>query len=263
MENDNLNIEELLVLYAIGSLEPEEVSAVEDELKKHPELMAQVEKYRRTDSLLSAVFAQSDAAVQQTIAEESAKPKFAGKTETSQSSLARRFAFSVAALALILVVGVLLYPQFGRNDVQVALTNQDDNNNSASENVKMEDANSSVGQAPDQHIVMSEENPQIASGVNIFEKSLPDDLEDDANTGMAEDLNPAPMIAQDTIEAENAPDAESPEAQFSMRNALYNVPGQKTDDGMAPMRLVQNSRVKGIDESAPAPGSYVVLQKSV
>ncbi|MBR5162050.1 MAG: hypothetical protein IKW80_10515, partial [Thermoguttaceae bacterium] len=97
MENDNLNIEELLVLYAIGSLEPEEVSAVEDELKKHPELMAQVEKYRRTDSLLSAVFAQSDAAVQQTIAEESAKPKFAGKTETSQSSLARRFAFSVAA----------------------------------------------------------------------------------------------------------------------------------------------------------------------
>ena len=119
MENNNL--EELLVLYALGELEPDEATAVEEELQKRPELAAEVEKVRRADGLLSDVFARSDEAAQQAFAEESVKPKIADKSETSRR-WARRFAFASAALSLLFVVGALLYPQFVKNDVPVAMT---------------------------------------------------------------------------------------------------------------------------------------------
>ena len=72
MEYSKTEFEELLVLYALGELEPEEAAAVEEELQKHPELSAQVEKVRRTDGLLADVFALSDNASQPTSADDSA-----------------------------------------------------------------------------------------------------------------------------------------------------------------------------------------------
>ena len=107
------------------------------------------------------------------------------------------------------------------------------------------------------------------------------------------------------VRAAKSSEPEEAHAQYFMRNALYDIPSQKTADGMAPIKgeippmkqeLLQESalgemavdqmnnrleaqrkvqkeksafkksRQKGIAldaEFAPAPGSYVVLQKSV
>lgn len=352
MENNNL--EELLVLYALGELEPDEATAVEEELQKRPELAEKVEKVRRADGLLSDVFAQSDEAAQQELAKESVKPKFAHKTETSRR-LARRFAFTSAALALFFVLVALLYPQFVKNDVHVAMTTQEATENKSvpldtvTEGVKMEESAPEAEEPP----VMEEaqekpmkfalnamDDADVAEEV-VEEEATAEDIALEAGTAdadMAEDdmeilpaapnfapLNttaPAPAAAsasvppmEDNVSLGDAPafrnEAAPPEpeeeahAQYFMRNALYDVPSQKTADGMAPIKgeippmkeeLLQEStlgdmavdqmnkrlenqrkvqaeksafkksRQKGIaldDESASAPGSYVVLQKSV
>ncbi len=350
MENNNL--EELLVLYALGELEPDEALAVEEELQKRPELAEKIEKVRRADGLLSDVFAQSDEAAQQTIAKESVKPNVADKTETSHR-LARRFAFASAALALVFVVGALLYPQFVSNDVQVAMTTQESSENKSvsldtvTEGVKMEEpapaAQESVleeaQEKPMKFALNAMDDADVAEEV-VEEEAVAEDIALEAGTAdadMAEDdmdiLSAAPAFApmnaaapapaaapaaappmENNVSLGDAPAvraAKSPEpeeeahAQYFMRNALYDVPSQKTADGMAPIKgeippmkeeLLQEStlgdmavdqmnkrlenqrkvqaeksafkksRQKGIaldDESASAPGSYVILQKSV
>ena len=273
MENNNL--EELLVLYALGELEPDEASAVEKELQNRPELAAQVEKARRADGLLSDVFAQSDAAAQQALAKESVKPKVAHKSETSHR-LARRFAFTSAALALIFVVGALLYPQFVKDDVQVAMTTQEATENksvpldSVTEGVKMEEP---APVAEEQVLEEAQEKPMKfalkamddadVAAEDAAEEAVAEDiaLEAAADADMAEDdmdilqaapdFAPAPAAApasappmEDNVSLGDAPAvraAKSPEpeeahAQYYMRNALYDIPSQKTADGMAPIK---------------------------
>ena len=338
MENNKL--EELLVLYALGELEPDEASAVEAELQKHPELASQVEKVRRADGLLSDVFAQSDAAAQQAIVEESVKPKIADKTETSRR-LARRFAFTAAALSLFFTLVALLYPQFVKNDVQVAMTSQETTENKSvpldtvTEGVKMEESAPEAEEPPvmeeaqekpmkfalnamDDADVAEEvvEEEAVAEDIALEAAADADAAEDDMEMAAAAPA-PAPAAVPALGDANipeikafgNAAAAPEPEeeahAQYFMRNALYDIPSQKTADGMAPIkgeippmkeellpeeslgemavdqmnkrletqRKVQaeksafkKSRQKGITydaETAPAPGSYVVLQKSV
>ena len=337
MENNNL--EELLVLYALGELEPDEASAVEEELQKRPELAAQVDKMRRTDGLLSDVFAQSDEAAQQELAKESVKPKVAHKTETSRR-LARRFAFTSAALALFFVLVALLYPQFVKNDVQVAMTpNEKTISNSIAVNpLKNESAPAAEEQVLEE---AQEEIPLFAldamDDAEVAAEVVAEEAGEDippaaaADADMAEDdmeilpaapnyapLNTAAPAAAPPMEdnvslgeapavrrAMKSPEPEDAHAQYYMKNALYDIPSQKTADGMAPVKgeipqmkegLLQDStlgemavdqmnkrlesqrkvqaeksafkksRQKGItidDQTAPTPGSYVVLQKSV
>ena len=270
MENNNL--EELLVLYALGELEPDEATTVEEELQKRPELAAQVEKARRADGLLSDVFALSDEAAQQTVVEKSVKPKIADKTELSHR-LARRFAFTTAALSLFFVVVALLYPQFVKNDVPVAMTtgevveNKSVSLDSVTEGVKQEEPAPEAEETP----VLGEaqeEAPRFAinamDDAEVVEEAVAEDiaLEAAADADMAEDdmeiLPAAPAFApvnsaapaaappmEDNVSLGDAPAVrnamESPEpeeahAQYSMRNALYDIPSQKTTDGMAPIK---------------------------
>ena len=300
MENNNL--EELLVLYALGELEPDEATTVEAELQKRPELAAQVEKVRRADGLLSDVFAQSDEAAQQAVVENSVNPKIADKTELSHR-LARRFAFTAAALSLLFVVGALLYPQFAKNDVQVAMTTQETTENksisqdSVTEGVKMEE---SASEAQEQVLEEVQEEP-MKFALNAMEDAdvAAEDVEEEADEAIppaaAEEeiaLEAADAVDADWAEDEDmpevadmpeaAPDFETPSfaapdfelsntaapapaappmeedvslsetpavrkakrssepeeahAQFYMRNALYDVPSQKTADGMAPIK---------------------------
>lgn len=274
MENNNL--EELLVLYALGELEPDEATTVEEELQKRPELAAKIEKARRADGLLSDVFARSDEVAQQAFAEESVKPKIADKTETSRR-WARRFAFASAALALFFVVGALLYPQFVKNDVPVAMTSQETAENktvtldTATEGVKLEESAPSAEEQVLEHA--QEEAPKFAlnamddadvAAEDFEEEAVAEDiaLEAAADADWTEDdmeilpaapayapLNtPAPAAAptmEDNVSLGDAPAVrnamESPEpeeahAQYSMRNALYDIPSQKTTDGMAPIK---------------------------
>ena len=272
MENNNL--EELLVLYALGELEPDEASAVEEELQKRPELAAEVEKVRRADGLLSDVFARSDEAAQQAVVEESVKPKIADKSETSRR-LARRFAFASAALSLFFVVVALLYPQFVKNDVQVAMTTQETAEDKSvpmdavTENVKLEE---SAPEAEEPTLEEAQEDaPRFAlnamGAVEQADEAIPPEAPAEVEMEMVEaDMNqaddvqaapayapvnaPAPAAAAaPAMEAEEraglmraaAPksDASEPEdaqAQYYMRNALYDIPGQKTADGMAPIK---------------------------
>ncbi len=277
MENNNL--EELLVLYALGELEPDEATTVEEELQKRPELAAKIEKARRADGLLSDVFAQSDEAAQQTIAKESVKPNVADKTETSHR-LARRFAFASAALALVFVVGALLYPQFVSNDVQVAMTTQESSENKSvsldtvTEGVKMEEpapaAQESVleeaQEKPMKFALNAMDDADVAEEV-VEEEAVAEDIALEAGTAdadMAEDdmdiLSAAPAFAPmnaaapvpaaaPSLENANIPESkvfgnaaavpepeEEAHAQYFMRNALYDIPSQKTADGMAPIK---------------------------
>ena len=273
MENNNL--EELLVLYALGELEPDEALAVEEELRKRPELAAQVEKARRADGLLSDVFAQSDEAAQQAVAKESVKPKAPDKTEQSHR-LARRFAIASAALSLLFVVGALLYPQFVKNDVHVAMTTQEATENKSisldtvTEGVKTEEP---APAAEEQVLEEAQEEPMkfalnAMDDADVAEEAVEEEAVveeialEAADADMAEDdmeilpaapayapLNtPAPAAAptmEDNVSLGDAPAVrnamESPEpeeahAQYSMRNALYDIPSQKTTDGMAPIK---------------------------
>ncbi|MBQ3351015.1 MAG: hypothetical protein IJG38_11490 [Thermoguttaceae bacterium] len=279
MENNNL--EELLVLYALGELEPDEASAVEEELQKRPELAAEVEKVRRADGLLSDVFALSDEAAQQAVVEESVKPKIADKSETSRR-LARRFALASAALSLFFVLVALLYPQFVKNDVQVAMTTQETAEDKSvpmdavTEDVKLEES------APETEEPVlkqaQEEAPLFALNamddadvaaedvVEEADEAIPPEAPAEVEMEMVEadmdqadevpaapayaPLNvPAPAAAAPEMEAEEsaglmraaAPksDGSEPEeaqAQYFMRNALYDIPGQKTPEGMAPIK---------------------------
>lgn len=275
MENNNL--EELLVLYALGELEPDEATTVEEELQKRPELAAQVEKVRRADGLLSDVFVLSDEAAQQALAKEFVKPKIADKTETSHR-LARRFAFTAAALTLFFVLVALLYPQFVKNDVHVAMTTQETTENKSvsldtvTEGVKLEEP---APEAEETTVLeeAQEEAPRFAlnamddadvAAEDFEEEAVAEDiaLEAAADADWTEDdmeilpaapayapLNtPAPAAAptmEDNVSLGDAPAVrnamESPEpeeahAQYSMRNALYDIPSQKTTDGMAPIK---------------------------
>ena len=275
MENNNL--EELLVLYALGELEPDEATTVEEELQKRPELAAKVEKVRRADGLLSDVFALSDAAVQQAVVEEPVKPKAPDKSELSHR-LARRFAFTAAALSLFFVLVALLYPQFVKNDVHVAMTSQEISENKSvsldtvTEGVKLEEP---APEAEEQVLEEAQEEPMkfalkamddadVAEEA-VEEEAVAEDIALEAETAdadIAEDdmeilpaapayapLNtPAPAAAptmEDNVSLGDAPAVrnamESPEleeahAQYSMRNALYDIPSQKTTDGMAPIK---------------------------
>lgn len=274
MENNNL--EELLVLYALGELEPDEASAVEEELQKRPELAEKVEKIRRADGLLLDVFAQSDAAAQQAVVEESVKPKIADKSELSHR-LARRFAFTAAALSLFFVLGALLYPQFVKNDVQVAMTSQETAENkslsldSVTEGVKLEEP---APTAVEQVLEEAQEKPMkfalnAMEDADVAEEAVEEEADDaippaaaEADADWAEDdmeiLPAAPAFApvpaaasasvppmEDNVSLGDAPAfrnaMESPEpeeahAQYFMRNALYDIPSQKTADGMAPIK---------------------------
>lgn len=272
MENNNL--EELLVLYALGELEPDEASAVEEELQKRPELAAEVEKVRRADGLLSDVFALSDEAAQQAVVEESVKPKIADKSETSRR-LARRFALASAALSLFFVVVALLYPQFVSKDVQVAMTTQETAEDKSvpmdavTKDVKLEE---SAPEAEEPTLEEAQEDaPRFAlnamGAVEQADEAIPPEAPAEVEMEMVEadmdqadevpaapayaPLNtaaPAPAAAP-AMEADEsaglmraaAPksDASEPEeaqAQYFMRNALYDIPGQKTPEGMAPIK---------------------------
>ena len=272
MENNNL--EELLVLYALGELEPDEASAVEEELQKRPELAAEVEKFHRADGLLSDVFALSDEAAQQAVVEESVKPKIADKSETSRR-LARRFAFASAALSLFFVVVVLLYPQFVKNDVQVAMTTQETaedksfSMDSITEGVKLEE--SAPGAEETTLEEAQEDAPRfVLNAMDVAEEAdeaIPPEAPAEVEMEMVEaDMNqaydvqaapayapvnaaaPAPAAAPEMETEERAglmrasapkSDGSEPEeaqAQYFMRNALYDIPGQKTAEGMAPIK---------------------------
>lgn len=271
MENNNL--EELLVLYALGELEPDEASAVEEELQKRPELAAEVEKVRRADGLLSDVFALSDEAAQQAVVEESVKPKIADKSETSRH-LARRFALASAALSLFFVVVALLYPQFVKNDVQVAMTTQE---TAGEKSVPMDAVTEDVNleeSAPETEEPTLEEAQEdaprfVLNAMDVAEEAdeaIPPEAPAEVEMEMVEadmdqadevpaapayaPLNaPAPAAAAPEMETEeraglmraSAPksDGSEPEeaqAQYFMRNALYDIPGQKTPEGMAPIK---------------------------
>lgn len=279
MENNNL--EELLVLYALGELEPDEATAVEAELQKRPELAAEVEKVRRADGLLSDVFALSDEAAQQAVVEESVKPKIADKAETSRR-LARRFAFASAALSLFFVVVALLYPQFVKNDVQVAMTNQETTEDksfsmdSITEGVKLEESVPTpvepvLKQAQEEAPLfalnaMDDADVAAEDVVEEADEAIPPEAPAEVEMEMVEadmdqadevqaapayaPLNaPAPAAAAPEMEAEEsaglmraaAPksddsEPEEAQAQYFMRNALYDIPGQKTPEGMAPIK---------------------------
>ncbi|MBR5711212.1 MAG: hypothetical protein IKX40_10685 [Thermoguttaceae bacterium] len=276
MENNNL--EELLVLYALGELEPDEALAVEEELQKRPELAAEVEKVRRADGLLSDVFAQSDKAAQQELAKESNKPKLADKSETSHR-LARRFAFTAAALSLFFVLGALLYPQFVSNDVQVAMTTQETTENKSvsldtvTEGVKMEEPAPEAEEIP---VLEEAQEGPLKFALNAMNDAdvAAEDVAEEADEAippaaaafdadMAEDdmeilpaapayapLNAAapapaavPVLGDANIpeskvfgNAADLPEPEEAHAQYFMRNALYDIPSQKTADGMAPIK---------------------------
>lgn len=292
MENDKNDFDELLVLYALGELEPDEALVVEEELKKHPELAEKIEKFIFTDRTLSKVFAQSDEVALQKLAKESADtPKVADKTEKPKSHLGRRLALSVAALALILVVGALLYPQFVSEDVNNARTLNEYSSNShkygvpvvgspkrsywpdfsffggsrqkrlASANYEesasaVEDTSVQNDAAPVQEDTL-EESPQQSEALDdalgirrIEENEDSDDMlpllsdKEPLNTAA-----PAPAAATDPateppteLPMENAAtvrneaEPEEAHAQYFMRNALYDIPSQKTADGMAPIK---------------------------
>ena len=257
MENNNL--EELLVLYALGELEPDEASAVEEELQKRPELAAEVEKVRRADGLLSDVFARSDEAAQQTLAKESVKPKIADKTETSHR-LARRFAFASAALSLFFVLVALLYPQFVKNDVHVAMTSQEISENKSvsldtvTEGVKMEEPAPAAEEIPVLEEAAEEPVEEEAVAEDIALEAAADADMDQIAPAFAPMNAAAPVPAAAPASAppmeENvplgdapafrnameAPEPEEAHAQYFMRNALYDIPSQKTADGMAPIK---------------------------
>ena len=273
MENNNL--EELLVLYALGELEPDEAFAVEAELQKRPELAAEVEKVRRADGLLSEVFALSDEAAQQAVVEESVKPKIADKSETSRR-LARRFALASAALSLFFVVVALLYPQFMKNDVPVAMTTQETAGeksvpmDAVTEDVNLEE---SASEAKEPTLEETQEDaPRFALNAMGFaeeaDEAIPPEAPAEVEMEMVEadmiqadeiqaapayaPVNaaaPAPAAAAPEMEAEeraglmrsaapksDAAEPEDAQAQYYMRNALYDIPGQKTPEGMTPIK---------------------------
>lgn len=280
MENDKNDFDELLVLYALGELEPDEALAVEEELKKHPELAEKIEKYRFTDELLSDVFAQSDEAALQAIEEESDTPKVADKTEKPKSRLGRRLALSVAALALILVVGALLYPQV-YNVIALNDATKDDHSSSfrvysvprSGDNYE-ESAPAAgdtfVSEVEDnslQDAILKEMMEHPAAQDDVLECRPIEQNEDSDDTLPRlsdhtlpmlldqEPLNtdtPAPAAAidpatepptapqmEDAAAVRNAMESSDPEeahAQYFMRNALYDIPSQKTADGMAPIK---------------------------
>ncbi|MBR0238145.1 MAG: hypothetical protein IJQ39_08650 [Thermoguttaceae bacterium] len=276
MEYDKKELEELLILYALDELEPEEAAAVEEELRKRPELAVQVNKARSLDGLLSDVYAQSVEPVSQVITEESDKPKVASKTETSRR-LARRFAFTAAALSLFFVVGALLYPQFVKNDVPVAMTSGETTENKSlsldtvTEDVKRKE---SAPAAKESVLEKAQEEAQqvdmnaldVAEDVDVAEEAEEVAAEDIApevvgvEMNIAEDDMPAPAPAtasvpalapasalpmEDDASLDNAPvplaaepEQEEAHAQYYMKNALYDIPSQKTADGMAPIKGV-------------------------
>lgn len=274
MENVNNNLDELLVLYALGDLEPDEALAVEEELQKRPELAEKVEKIRRTDGLLSDVFAQSDAAAQEELSKESVKPKIADKSEKTHR-LARRFAFASAALALFFVVVALLYPQLTSKDVHVAMTpNETVEDKSVpahfeTKGIKQEEPASEAEDASASEEVQ-EETPLFAINAMDDAEVAAEDVEEEADEAIppaaaaadadwAEDEDmpdfdpvnaPAPAAAPPMEEnvplgdapavrnAMESPEPEEAHAEYSMRNALYDVPSQKTAEGMAPIKGV-------------------------
>ena len=257
MENNNL--EELLILYALGELEPDEATAVEEELQKRPELAAQVEKVRRADGLLSDVFVLSDEAVQ-TLEKKTDKPKTLVKTEKPQGRLARRFAFTAAALALIVVAGALIYPQFVSKYIQIAMS---PNVKTIKSSIVTNPSMNEMSSAAEKSVLedAQEEAPQFAlnamGGADVAEEDVEEAVAEDialeagtADADMAEEdmAAPAPAAAPALGDSNipeikafrNAPESPEPEeeahAQYFMRNALYDVPSQKTADGMAPIK---------------------------
>lgn len=167
MEKEKL--EELVTLYALGELTPEEKSEVDVQIQHQPILDNSVKAVRGIDNLLEDYFddqldeedddtgelppelaglappqnlvdlynsvkkdvvrpfvpepiTESVAATSNNIiSSENVMPEHGIKSEKSKGHLAHRLAFSVAALALIAVVGALLYPQLVSKDIHVAM----------------------------------------------------------------------------------------------------------------------------------------------
>ena len=243
MEYDKNELEELLILYALGELEPEEATAVEEEIRKRPELAAQVEKARSVDGLLTDVFAQSVEPVPQVIAEESEKPIVANKVEKPQGRLAQRLAFSVAALALVLVVGALIYPQLVSKDAQVAMTSSDDvKDSSVSTRPEVKNARlaSPAPSTPDSPALPEDESVAINDAEDVVP---PEAGAEDANTGIAdvameEDANVPPASA--------SPDSENVHPELPANNTFADDSSPKTAGGVMSFKGISS-----VDQERP------------
>lgn len=259
MENDNFNTEELLVLYALGELTPEEVAFVEQELSKRPELMNKVNKIRRMDDKLTSAFAMTQLMLDKIAVEGSVKPY-----NESKHWLGHRMAFSVAALALIAVVGAVLYPLFINNDKSATLAMKDIS--SANPQMRLDVAddcklNFFAPAVTEESVLKSESETPLEEDALLEEKQRVEErasisFEDNVNAGGATVVEEVPnaeesrntedaLIAEKKLNAkicfdsENTPNAEEASkvgGVYSVRNAIFNVPSQKTTSGMAPIK---------------------------
>ena len=260
MENDNFNTEELLVLYALGELTPEEVAFVEQELGKRPELMNKVNKIRRMDDKLTSAFAMTQLMLDKIAVEDSVKPY-----NESKHWLGRRMAFSVAALALIAVVGAVLYPLFINNDKAATIAMQDPVSpanqqmcfdvaddcklNFFAPAVTEESVLKSESETPLEEETLLEEKQRVEerysismdANVNEEEAAVDDEVPNAEESLNTEDA----LIAEETFNAKicldsenalNAEEASKVGGVYSVRNAIFNVPSQKTTSGMAPIK---------------------------